>query len=391
MIENIGIYGNRFCFEDLYHWIDDKVRNPSNRMDKNCCITIIGAPGIGKTYSVEKICEALDIHIKRIDSTNCRSIKEISDMFIKMASTNLEEILMQKTRKKIIFIDEFDIMIQMDRNIPSAIYQLIDTQSSGKRSLPYIPVVIACNDNIEKKLGDIRRLCKTIHLKPPTEADVILMLRSYTQINNIKIPMDVILNISEGSSGNIQHALQMLQYQLLIENSMANEKKQTLDSMPDINILYNNPSLKIAYHIFNEDIWMNPLRFHENLPKEMDMRKGLKQKKQKIYSNILRCMLNWDMMLSHDMSHTDIAMTYLSYIPCYMLSELERKKNAKDASMNEFTKTLSQMSLQCKLKRHTYKDNFPWEHIGNYCYTIKNRKIKKFSDVDTDIQPYGSI
>lgn len=409
-LQDHDLFGNKFCFEELYHWIEQKTGRKSaegQKMDHQSCIVILGAPGIGKTYGVEKVCEILGIHIKKIDSTNCKSIKELSDLFVKMSSTNLQEILEQKTRKKIIFIDEFEILIQMDRNIPSILYQLIDTSVSGNKSLPYIPVVIACNDNMEKKLGDIRRYCKTIHLKHPTVADVLLMLRTYTQKNNMKISADVLLHIAENVAGNMLQALHTVQYELLKREN--NEKIDTvndadnqedtdeneimtnvmaIDSMPDINIMYNNPSRKIAYQLFEEDIWMNPLRFHENLSKEMELRKGTKQKKDQIYSKILRSILEWDIMIQNSDAtycYIDIAMDHLCNAPCYLLPQLERKKNVEDVSMSDFTKTLSQMSLQCKLKRHTYKDNFPWEHVGNYCYTIKKQKNKKFSDVDTDI------
>lgn len=408
-LQDHDLFGNKFCFEELYHWIKGKTEQSEKTMDHHACMVILGAPGIGKTYGVEKICEILGIHIKKIDSTNCKSIKELSDIFVKMTSTNLQEILEQKTRKKIIFIDEFEILIQIDRNIPSILYQLIDTNMSNNKSLPYIPVVIACNNNMEKKLGDIRRYCKTVHLKPPDVTDILLMLRTYTQKNNLKISADILLYISERVAGNMLQALHMVQYELLkqtnnidTEQQYKNETKKdtiheeydnmvdvsAIDSMPDINIMYNNPSRKIAYQLFEEDIWMNPLRFHENLSKEMDLRKGTKQKKDQIYSKILRSILEWDTMIQNNEvnnGYIDIAMEHLCNAPCYLLPQLERKKNVEDVSMNEFTKTLSQMSLQCKLKRHTYKDTFPWEHIGNYCYTIKKQKNKKFSDVDTDI------
>ena len=385
-LQEHGLYGNKFYFEDLYRWIDTKVNNPCERMGISSCLILTGSPGIGKTYSIEKMCDILGVHIKRIDSTNCKSIKELSDIFIKMASTNLEEVLQQISRKKIILIDEFETMIHMDRNIPSVLYQLIERKNTEKRQLPYIPVIIACNDNMEKKLGDIKRYCKMIHLIPPTNADVILMLRSYTKTNNINVSANSLLQIAEICSGNMQHALQILQFEML-------KKEETncigckIDTMPNINVLYSNPSRKTAFFLFEEDTWMTPLRFHENLSKEMNLRKGTKPEKITIYSMILRCILDWDAMINGNEPNqigSEMAITYLCNAPCYILPKLERKKRGDHPSLDEFTKALSHMSLQCKLKRHTHNDDFPWDHVGNYCYTIKNYKNKKFSDVDTD-------
>jgi hypothetical protein len=72
--------------------------------------------------------------------------------------------------------------------------------------------------------------------------------------------------------------------------------------------------------------------------------------------------------------------------PCYLLEQLKRKKNDNQTSMVHFTKTLSQMSLQKKMERQSYNDEFPWKHIGNYHYTLKKQTLarKKFSAVDTD-------
>lgn len=382
-LQEHGIYGNRSCFEDLHRWIDEKTSHTLPTLDRSGCLALIGAPGVGKTYGIEKICELLKIHIKKIDSTNCRSIKDLSDLFVKMASTNLEEMLQQTKNKKLLFIDEFEILIQLDRNIPSILYQLIDTAISGKKPLPYIPLVIACNDNVEKKLGDIRRFCKTIHLRIPSEADILLMLNAHTKEKRLKISGEVMVNIAESASGNMQQALQMAHFETL-RHEHSEDMPMVIDHMPDINILYMNPTRDVAYRLFEEDIWMNPLRFHENLSREIEMRKGTKQKKHKVYSDILRCMLDWDRMIHSGDLNIHMAMEHLCNAPCTLLPQLERKKNIADATMNEFTKTLSQMSLQCKLKRHTYKDDFPWAHIGNYFYTIKKQRNKKFSDVGTD-------
>ena len=104
-----------------------------------------------------------------------------------------------------------------------------------------------------------------------------------------------------------------------------------------------------------------------------------------VYSEILRCMIEWDAMSTDDPC-TDIPLEHLCNAPCYLLDRLKRRKNGGRASMTCFTRALSQMSLQKKMDKQCYKDEFPWKHIGNYHYTLSKQPParKKFSAVDTD-------
>ena len=161
-----------------------------------------------------------------------------------------------------------------------------------------------------------------------------------------------------------------------------------IDRMPDIDVLYDNPTKKIAKALFEEDMWMNPLRFHENLPIEIETRKGTKIKKATVYSEILKNIMEWDIMNTNttDDISNEMSLEHLCKSPCYLLQQLQKKKKNDQTSMAYFTKTLSQMSLQKKMDIQSYNDNFPWKHIGNYHYTLKKQKQtrKKFSSVDTD-------
>lgn len=373
--EELGLYGNHFAFETLYKWIQESTQNLQTFVNMSSCIMIMGTPGIGKTYSVTKMCEHLGITIKKIDSTNCHSVKELEDLLIKMTTTNLQDALMQQVSKKLLFIDEFEILVQLDRNMPSALYnRLMGIQG---RLLPYIPVIVACNINMEKRLGEMKRTWQCIQLKLPTEAEIILMLRQY----QTQVRADTLLYIAEKANGNIQQALHMLQYELYKEPEEMIEPTyiHSIDTTPSIDALYHNPSAHMAQQLFQEDMWMNPLRFHENLPMELEFRKGTHNKKSRIYSKILQCMIEWDIMTGADNGEGclgEIAIEHLSSAPSRILSSLIKKKRGNETTLADFTKALSQMSLQKKMERHTYQDDFPWKHVGTYNYTLKKNKMK---------------
>lgn len=380
-LQELGIFGNTFCFQELYKWIERIANSAFGNDGCGGCLLLLGPPGVGKTYAVDVMCNRLGVKIKKVDSTHCKTAKELGDILRKMFATDLTDIFLDCNTKKLIFIDELEVLLNTDRNIPSYIRQLFANEA------PNIPVVIACNSNVEKRLGDIKREWRLISLKYPSEADIMLMLKWYTGRHGIKAPCDILLSVSEMANGNMQQALKSMSYELLIASDTISSGSGAIDKMPNIDMLYNTTDRKLAVALFEEDTWMNPLRFHENLPGEIETRKGTKKTKAVAYSSILRCMLEWDVMQGYmddkGAVNTNIPVEHLCNAPCSILASLERKKNAQQVGMEKFTKMLSQLSLHKKLERQTYQDGFPWKHVGAYFYTIKQKK-RKFSTVDTD-------
>jgi hypothetical protein len=384
-MEELGLYGNTYSFEALYKWIQDSTHKENTHMEASACMILMGAPGVGKTFSVTRMCEMLGVTIKKIDSCNCHSIKELEDLLTKMTTTHLTDILMGKVSKNLLFIDEFEILVQLDRNMPSVLYQRL--MGHHGKMLPYMPVLVTCCNNIEKKLGDMKREWRCIHLKQPTETDIMLMLRNHIKRNTNQqdsyITADVLMTIAERANGNMQQALQMVDYERLVckqdSTLQSCEYIQTIDTAPNIDVLYHNPSMETARRLFMEDTWMNPLRFHENLHTELEFRKGTKAKKDETYSHILRCMIEWDTMSAQEDTDGclgDIAIDHLCNAPCHILAHLKKKKAGGDTTLADFTKTLSQMSLQKKMEKQSYQDDFPWNHIGTYNYMLKKQTKK---------------
>lgn len=381
--EGITLFGNSFLFDDLYHWIQSHLHPaPGMFMNPGACLLLLGPPGIGKTYAVEHICSHLGVSLRKIDSTLCHSTKDLEDLLLKITTTQLEDALLQQPMPKLIFLDEFEILLQNDRNIPSALYQMVS--GAGKKKLPYLPIVVACHHTMEKRLGDIKRACRFLQLRPPSDTEILLMLRDHTKRRGIQVSVEVLLHVSESAHGNMQQAQNLLEYEMLQNRTNLDPPQEGIDKMPDMDQLYHNPSPAMARLLFEEDPWMTPLRFHENLPMELNMRKGTRSRKAHTYSSILRCMMEWDVLSTRatDLLGTEMATEHLCQAPCTRLRQLKKKKAGHDTTLVDFTRALSQMSIQKKMERWCYQDDFPWKHVGNYGYTQK--KMKKFSSVDTD-------
>ena len=121
---------------------------------------------------------------------------------------------------------------------------------------------------------------------------------------------------------------------------------------------------------------MIPLKFHENLIKDLENRKGTYKKKNEYYKNFMEMMCYYDYYMFKNNVDACINI-FTSYV--YYLSLFEYKKSAI-SSMGSFTKILSYLSLQKKNIKATYNSsNFPHYQISNYHINLCNRKFISFN------------
>ena len=121
---------------------------------------------------------------------------------------------------------------------------------------------------------------------------------------------------------------------------------------------------------------MIPLKFHENLIKDLANRKGTYKKKNEYYKNFMEMMCYYDYYMFKNNIDACINI-FTSYV--YYLSLFEYKKGGI-SRMGSFTKILSYLSLQKKNIKATYNSsNFPHYQISNYHINLCNRKFISFN------------
>lgn len=356
--------GNFKAYQDLLAWLQKGNFPP--KLSQASMLYIVGPVGVGKTFGVIEACKTLGLTLQKIDTNDVGNFKEFYDIFHKMCASDITAQLGCVRKESIVFlIDELEAFIALDRTFMSSFQKLIDTGV-----LPHARVIITTNNyDPKKEIAGIQR----INLFAPDEGDIISFLRKTFPDEH----METLLRVAETCNGNLSYALRMLQAK---DGGTENTKSNKMDKYVTLSDLYISPSIDVARRVFNEDVWIMPLRFHENLVSEWKCRKGSLVLKKQIYGNMMQNLCIWDMMMSYFKGDDfTIPTELLSHSVC-KIEKLERKKNAP-APKDEFARIFSHLSLEKKnmvaLEQSSYlTDGLNSFHRHLYD-TVINKKGKK--------------
>jgi nucleoside-triphosphatase THEP1 len=354
-----SLCGNNDIYINILLWL--KNFNYNNKISISSCIIIAGSTCIGKTYSINKICEHLNCEIISIDNSNCYSSYQLNDIIYKSTTSSLVQVLTNNIRNKIIIIDNFDCMFMADKTINLTLLKIL-TDKKYKN----IPILCITNNDIIKKIGEIKKVCKIYNLQIPLKKDINNIL--FKKGHNSK----AISVLYDKSNGNLEK---------LFEDSYKKKDEiiysDIIEDNSDINILYdNNFDRKRIRRIICKDIWMIPLKFHENLIADLNKRKITLSQKNEFYKKFIEIICIYDYYTFNN--NTEICIGLLTSCVFY-LSLFKYKKNSV-SNIGNFTKILSYLSLQKKNIKYAYNScNFPLYQISNYHINLCNRKFICFN------------
>lgn len=326
----------------------------NKKLSFNSCVFISGYSGTGKTFFINKIANELDLFIININSTNCSSSIQLNDLLTKAFISSLIQILTNNTQKKIIIIDDFDILMAIDNTINISLFNFINNNNN---KLNHIPIICIINTDLIKKIGEIKKKCKIFQIPNLNEYDIHKILITYDN----QITFDKTLKIITETNYNISKAIK------ITKNTQFNDN----DDLIIINDLYgdifNRNKFKL---IITKEQWIIPLNFHENLINEIiSNRKGTKKIKEDFYKKFIKNFCYFDLIMHHN---NDLGIEFfISTISGLYDFQLKKKKEILN---NNFTKMLSYLSLQKKNNKNSYKSVFPLNQIGNYHLGIVNKK-----------------
>ena len=161
-----GLCGNKEIYSSIISWLRDF--NYKKKISTDSCIIITGKTCVGKTYSINKICNYLNYEIININNNNCFNSEQLNDVIFKSATSSLLQVLTGNIRNKVIVIDNFDCIYISDKTINTTLLKIL---TDGK--IKNIPIICISNNEIIKKIGDIKKNCKIYDIVVPTKEEVI--------------------------------------------------------------------------------------------------------------------------------------------------------------------------------------------------------------------------
>ena len=337
--------------EEIKKWIIECYLSPKLSFDS--CLFISGVSGSGKSYLINKIIKDLDLFTISIDSNNCFSSLQLNDLLTKSYISSLIQILTNNNSKKIIVIDDFDVLNSIDNTINLSLYNFI-LNNSGK--LKNIPIIIIINNEIIKKIGEIKKKCKIIEINKLDEYDIFNILKKYKE----DIELGEALKIIKDTDYNINEAIKM------INNLKFNNNDDFIDYNDIFTTNFNRNNLK---KLLLKEQWLIPLNFHENLIIELNNCKGRKKDKDEYYKKFIIDFCYFDVFMNKS---NEIS---LDLFICIIKKFYEFPNKKEKRTKQNFTKMLSYLSLQKKNNKNAFKSFFPFQQIGKYHSSIINRKF----------------
>lgn len=345
--QDAWMVGNRHIWNQIRDHVRPRVH--ATTLSFTSCIFVLGATGIGKTYHIQRILEPYEIY--PIHASNCLNYKELRDMLRKASNPSL--ITRTHSEKPfVIVIDDIDILCSLDRMMMTTLLDIF----INKEGLPHVPILCIGNLELEKRLGNTRNKCTILRCTAPTDTDIFLFLKAHPLA--AKKTKKSLMKIAEDCEGNLHRALEQLRM------IASHPKKQPT---PVVKKVPKTPSYVQKLHQeMMEDPWMMPLRYHENVPKYL---KGTTaDKKLAIYNEVMTYFGIWDHMMNHSEMDQELAIDVLSHALNIYTKPMD--------SLDDFTKLLSNLSLQKKNERLTYPNwnhGFPWSHTQIFCEYSKQK------------------
>ena len=352
--------GNHSIYSDILIWLRDF--NYDAKISVQSCIIVAGPTSIGKSYSIHSLSKYLNYEIILIDNNNCYNSQFLKDIICKSTSSSFIQILTNNFQKKVIIIDNFDALFIADKTINITLLKIL-----LENKLKNIPIICISNNDIIKKIGDIKKLCAMYLLSTPSNDEMTaLLMKTDSGASVAKCCLN-----SNGNLNKLFRDVDNLNNDHLYSDSIENAS--------DINILYGTTfNRNQTKSIIIKDPWMIPLKFHENLIMNLNNRILSLNKYNEYYKGFMLIMCLYDYYMFKNNIEFCVEL-FASKV--YYLSLFKYKKNASVASnIGNFTKMLSYLSLQKKNIKNNYNiKRFPLYQISNYHISLCNRKFISFN------------
>ena len=369
--------GNEAAYEALTQWIGTPVGGsvPDAKLCKECVCVVAGASGSGKSHGVRSAVAESSRHLYVLNKDMCSNSKEFKEYLIKLVTSNVMMHFSNTPLSEcILVIDDVETLLAVDRTFVNSFNLLF----ASDIKIPAIKIIMTCNLSEFKIVTKNLQYDRAIVLNKIPISSIVEWLNSHGQT----LPSIKIKEIAIDCDGNLSTGLNMLRLSSASASTSANASTSAsasatvatpYDTFPEVAKIYRLMNRPYIRSIFEQDPWLHPLRFHENLLHELHSRHGSVKTKADAYVRILRNLCDWDRMMANgkgaDLSYaiehatgTALILTDVSRIKCRDHVE----------NVDNFTRMFNYLSLKKKNQITLYESHaqnnfsdFPWQNVGS--------------------------
>jgi DNA polymerase III delta prime subunit len=332
--------GNKYTIKCLNEFLQTHNR-------KNI-ICLIGPDGSGKTLLSKLLFNKFNYFVLELgrNSLNGEDIKTVLQNFAK--NKTIESFFTKQ--EKIVFVDDIDILTNIDKFILSKIIALNPLFIENG-----VKVFMTCNINDERKIQDCVKDIEIFKIYYPCVKDSYVYISSCLDNANIDYDADRLLYIVTQCKGNIRDSI------LSIKNTNAElDCKSQQRTFKDMNsfeivkqILSQKSNINDIDYLMKGDLGVIPFILYENIVDELGTNyKFKKGKNEKTLLDVYMYVNKYFVDASNleDFAYSNMDWTLINYsntMKMYSIhnsiSELERKQTTKDIKYR-FSQLLSKMS-----------------------------------------------
>jgi DNA polymerase III delta prime subunit len=343
-----------------------------------CRILIIGPSGSGKTTLCNLAMNLYNYDVLQVNGGETEDLKGLKRLIDNFANNKTIESYFSN-RKKLIFIDDVDILISCDRNANSFLLNFVDSVSKSN----HLSFIMSSSTSEEKKLTELKKKLNCIRLSNPSRQDVFAYISCILDKHNIPYNDEKLLKLIEIHNNNIRNTINNLHQMDLDDNNLKIEKQQKL--LYDSNVfdvmgkIYNRKMDTSDFKIISDNNLV-PLLLYENYLSEL-FKNRLKQTKEtyfNIITDVLDSYIDSDTIEQYMYQNTEWSLCDLvTYLRCgpinWHFNTLEKKK-AKSFDKYIFTQLLTKSALRCNYgkKLSILKNNIGVSETETVFYIFDN-------------------
>jgi hypothetical protein len=227
-------------------------------------IYIYGNHGIGKSMFIDGLLNELDYNVIKLCYDDLSSKNKIINLKTKYLSNNIISIFKKEYKKKIILIDNLDIIKTINKGLIGELIKLV----KPKKKLINVIIIFICNLSNDKKIKELKKNCICFKLNTPTNDEIKILLNNTLDIeylnsslSYIKGDLRKIILLKKLYEKNEHNINDYLFKEILNKNSFNMDVKDKTNQL-----LNNKINLNNDFNFINEtERTIVSLIFHENV------------------------------------------------------------------------------------------------------------------------------